>query len=90
MAADDESREDESVDEAALVVDEAAVEGFPEVQVVAEVLRQEVWKEAEVWMESFSIADTMAKLIFSRVLRVVGFLGTFHPEKGCTSIVNWT
>ena len=51
VAADDESREDESVDEAALVVDRAAVEGFPEVQIVAEVLRQEVWKDAKICMQ---------------------------------------
>ena len=44
VAADDESREKESVDETALVVDGSAVEGFPEAQVVAEVLRHEVCK----------------------------------------------
>ena len=42
MAADDESREDESVDEAALVVNRAAPEGLPEAEVVAEVLGQEI------------------------------------------------
>ena len=39
VAADDESGEDECVDEAALVVDRATVEGLPEAQVMTKVLR---------------------------------------------------
>ena len=43
VPADDEAGEEESVDEAALVVDCAAVVGLPEAKVVTEVLRHEVW-----------------------------------------------
>ena len=45
VSADDEPGEEERVDEAALVVDRAAVVGLPEAKVVAEVLRHKVWRD---------------------------------------------